>query len=139
MIWVGLGLIFIGILFSATLVGALFGIPIGFIGFIVLIAGLIMSDGRAQQQPAGFIPPQNRPIPQQVTIPTRIQAQQSTDSKFCVSCGSKIPNSYTFCNVCGAPAQAQTIQQPESKFCVSCGTKMPNASGFCPSCGSKQP
>lgn len=142
-VYLGLGLVVIGILLSATIIGALFGIPLGIVGFLVLLAGLFISDRVQQPQQTGFTPQnQYRPVPQQVAIPSPNQTV-STDSRFCVSCGSWIPNSYEYCNVCGQKQQTYTSAsvsstQAESKFCVHCGTKMPNSSGFCPNCGAKQ-
>jgi hypothetical protein len=142
-VYLGIGMIVIGIVFSATLIGALFGIPLGFLGFIVLIVGLVISDGSVQQPQTGFAPQnQYRIIPQQVAVPSPNQTL-SADSKFCDSCRSRIPNSYEFCNVCGRKQQTYSTtsvsaQQTESKFCASCGTKMPNVSVFCPNCGVSQ-
>jgi hypothetical protein len=140
-VYLGIGLIVIGIVLSASLIGALFGIPLGFIGFTVLIAGLIMSDGTLKQpaQQTGFIPPQNQY--QQVAIP--VQNSQTAASKFCPYCRSRLQGSYEFCNVCGkkqevANQNLSMQQQAESKFCAACGTKMPSSSVFCPSCGAKQ-
>ena len=97
----------IGFFLTLTLIGAILGIPIGFIGFIVLIVGLVTSGKKevyvgapaAQQQvviTGGPSPPM------QVGQGNQSQQPLSQDTKFCQSCGAKMSKSGTFCPACGA-------------------------------------
>lgn len=60
------GLIFlvVGIIFTATLIGAIIGIPLGFIGFIMILVGLFSSSK-----------------PQQITIQQTVSGRDSKNSE----------------------------------------------------------
>lgn len=52
------------------------------------------------------------------------------DTKFCSSCGSKIPKEAKVCPSCGVQLVAL-----QTKFCSSCGSQIDINAEVCPSCG----
>ena len=66
----GVFLMIIGFLLTLTIIGALLGIPIGFIGFIMMLVGLLTSGtrvvhvGQQQQQQVVVVPQPQPPAPQ---------------------------------------------------------------------------
>jgi ribosomal protein L40E len=142
---VGFGLLLIGagIFLAISFGGALYGISVGIIGFVVMIFG-IMSSGHLEIQESVLQQNQHGPIPLQqvaISVPLANQAQ-NMDYKFCSTCGSRMPKEYGFCNSCGhefpIDNEIQPSHQSQPKFCMICGAEMPVDSGFSPECGRKQ-
>jgi len=104
LILTGVFLMIVGFALTITLIGAILGIPIGFIGFIALIVGLVTSEKKdvivatpgAQQQ-------------QQVVLMSPGQQGTATqgapgvvgDFKYCPRCGTRMDKSAVFCPSCG--------------------------------------
>ena len=57
---------------------------------------------------------------------------ESSESKFCSSCGARLDEGARFCSKCGRPVSA-----PAKKLCPSCGKEDKPDDAFCSSCGSK--
>lgn len=91
----------VGLFFDASIIGLIIGVPIGIIGFIMLLVGLFTSGqkyipvagGQQQQQVVYMTPP-----PQQAPAMTPMP---SADGKFCPNCGARISKAATFCAACG--------------------------------------
>jgi predicted lipid-binding transport protein (Tim44 family) len=94
----GLFLMFVGIFLFFTLIFTLFGILCGFVGFVMLIAGLATSSPERvqyvyQQQPPTVVYPP--PQPQQQPY------SNQAGVKYCVACGAPNSMSNQFCGKCG--------------------------------------
>lgn len=100
----------IGFVLTLTLIGAILGIPIGFIGFIVLIVGLVTSGKKT------------------VYVGAPAAAQQQV-----VITGGQPPTQM------GQGNQSPQPMSGDTKFCQNCGAKMSKSGSFCPACGAKQP
>ena len=98
----GVLLLIIGFALDVSLIGLFIGIPIGFIGFIMIIVGLFtsgqkvitMGGGQQQQQQTVYISPPAPPQAPVVSPPIQ-------DGKFCPNCGARISRAATFCAICG--------------------------------------
>jgi len=93
----GVFLLIIGFFLTLTIIGAIIGIPIGLLGFIMMIYGTV-SSGKTIETRVVYAPPP----PQYSTLqPVQSQSAASTDTKFCQFCGSKISRTARFCPSCG--------------------------------------
>jgi hypothetical protein len=93
----GVLLLIIGYFLTLTIIGAIIGIPIGFIGFIMIIVGLVTSgtkvvfvQGSPRHQPVG------KPIPN-----PSYKVSDSKPDNYCANCGTRLPESASFCPSCG--------------------------------------
>ena len=124
------------------------GVILGFIGFIVLIAGLALppkSESDVQQssvsghQPASF-------------SASHHMGGGSKRERHCPGCGRYIQFDAKFCPYCGRNFESYSVDDKKGKeeitdskgeggkkkkFCSECGSKIEIAGKFCPHCGNK--
>ena len=113
---VGIVFFFFGLVFTATIIGAIIGVPLLLIGLLLIIVGAVSSEPRPQivyaaPQPIYYpVPPPPPPFSHVGATPVTVNVQAGTPlppppqiMRRCRYCNSVYPESSAVCPKCGAP------------------------------------
>lgn len=62
-----------------------------------------------------------------------LEAQDTSNTKFCTQCGAKLSENSKFCEQCGIP-----VINKANSICLNCGYEFKQEGKFCPNCGTKR-